>query len=96
MLKKEENTIGLFANSVKSITFTKDSNNVASTHKIRMELLFNNLKYKTMEPQTKARWVDEKRLSFTDISDMCGFSSLSHFSRYVRTNLGAKPSDFWE
>ena len=49
-----------------------------------------------MEPQTKARWGDEKRLSFTDISDMFGFSSLSHFSRYVRTNLGAKPSDFRE
>ena len=33
------------------------------------------------------------RYSFTDISDMFGFSSLSHFSRYVQTNLGAKPSD---
>ena len=32
-------TIGIFANSVKSVTFAKDSNNVASTHKIRMELL---------------------------------------------------------
>jgi hypothetical protein len=30
------------------------------------------------------------------ISDMFGFSSLSHFSRYVQTNLGAKPSDFRE
>ena len=28
--------------------------------------------------------------------DMFGFSSLSHFSRYVQTNLGAKPSDFRE
>jgi len=36
------------------------------------------------------------RYSFTDISDMFGFSSLSHFSRYVLTNLGAKPSDFRE
>ena len=36
------------------------------------------------------------RYSFTDISDMFGFSSLSHFSRYVQTNLGAKPSDFRE
>lgn len=34
------------------------------------------------------------RYSFTDISDMFGFSSLSHFSRYVLTNLGAKPSEF--
>ena len=31
-----------------------------------------------------------------DISDMFGFSSLTHFSRYVQTNLGAKPSDFRE
>ena len=36
------------------------------------------------------------RYSFTDICDMFGFSSLSHFSRYVQTNLGAKPSDFRE
>ena len=36
------------------------------------------------------------RYSFTDISDMFGFSSLSHFSRYVQTNLGAKPSEFRE
>lgn len=28
--------------------------------------------------------------------DMFGFSSLSHFSRYVQTNLEAKPSDFRE
>jgi AraC-like DNA-binding protein len=36
------------------------------------------------------------RYSFTDISDMFGFSSLSHFSRYVQTNLGAKPSELRE
>ena len=36
------------------------------------------------------------RYSFTDISEMFGFSSLSHFSRYVLTNLGAKPSGFRE
>ena len=36
------------------------------------------------------------RYSFTDISDMFGFSSLSHFSRYVLTNLGAKPSELRE
>ena len=47
----------------KSITFAADSNNVASTHKIRMGLLLvNNLKNKIMEPQTKVRWVDEKRV----------------------------------
>ena len=36
------------------------------------------------------------RYSFTDISNMFGFSSLSHFSRYVLTNLGAKPSELRE
>ena len=43
-----------------------------------------------------SRLLRDRRLSFTDISDMFGFSSLSHFSRYVQTNLGAKPSDFRE
>lgn len=43
-----------------------------------------------------SRLLRDRRLSFTDISDMFGFSSLSHFSRYVLTNLGAKPSDFRE
>ena len=43
-----------------------------------------------------SRLLRDRRLSFTDISDMFGFTSLSHFSRYVQTNLGAKPSDFRE
>ena len=43
-----------------------------------------------------SRLLRNRDLSFTDISDMFGFSSLSHFSRYVQTNLGAKPSDFRE
>ena len=43
-----------------------------------------------------SRLLRNRRLSFTDISDMFGFTSLSHFSRYVQTNLGAKPSDFRE
>ena len=43
-----------------------------------------------------SRLLRNRNLSFTDISDMFGFSSLSHFSRYVQTNLGAKPSDFRE
>ena len=43
-----------------------------------------------------SRLLRDCSLSFTDISDMFGFSSLSHFSRYVQTNLGAKPSDFRE
>jgi len=43
-----------------------------------------------------SRQLRDRSLSFSDISDMFGFSSLSHFSRYVQTNLGAKPSDFRE
>ena len=43
-----------------------------------------------------SRLLRDRRLSFTDISDMFGFSSLSHFSRYVQTNLGAKPSELRE
>lgn len=43
-----------------------------------------------------SRLLRDRSLSFTDISDIFGFTSLSHFSRYVQTNLGAKPSDFRE
>lgn len=43
-----------------------------------------------------SRLLRNRSLSFTDISDMFGFSSASHFTRYVQTNLGAKPSDFRE
>lgn len=43
-----------------------------------------------------SRRLRDRRLSFTEISDMFGFSSLSHFSRYVQTNLGVKPSEFRE
>ena len=43
-----------------------------------------------------SRLLRNRDLSFTDISDMFGFSSLSHFSRYLQTNLGAKPRDFRE
>ena len=43
-----------------------------------------------------SRLLRDRSLSFTVISEMFGFSSLSHFSRYVLTNLGAKPSDFRE
>ncbi|MBR1520585.1 MAG: AraC family transcriptional regulator [Bacteroidaceae bacterium] len=43
-----------------------------------------------------SRLLRDRRLSFTDISDMFGFSSLSHFTRYVQNNLGAKPSELRE
>jgi len=43
-----------------------------------------------------SRLLRDKSLSFTRISDMFGFTSLSHFSRYVQKNLGVKPSDFRE
>ena len=43
-----------------------------------------------------SRLLRDRTLSFTDISDRFGFSSLSHFTRYVQNYLGAKPSDFRE
>ncbi|MBO7418671.1 MAG: AraC family transcriptional regulator [Bacteroidaceae bacterium] len=43
-----------------------------------------------------SRLLRDRSLSFTEISDMFDFSSLSHFSRYVQNNLGVKPSDFRE
>jgi len=36
----------------------------------------------------------DKSLSLTDIADMYGFTSQSHFTRYVQQNLGAPPSAF--
>ncbi|MBR1882580.1 MAG: AraC family transcriptional regulator [Muribaculaceae bacterium] len=43
-----------------------------------------------------SRLLRNRRLSFTDIADMFGFSSPAHFSRYVQKNLGAKPSELRE
>ena len=43
-----------------------------------------------------SRQLRDRSLSLTDISDMFGFSSTAHFSRYVQNNLGARPSDFRE
>ena len=43
-----------------------------------------------------SRCLRDRSLTFTDIADMFGFSSMSHFTRYVVNNLGAKPSDFRE
>lgn len=40
------------------------------------------------------RLLRSKRLTFTEISDMFGFSSESYFSRYVQKYLGAPPSVF--
>lgn len=61
---------------------------------------------KKLSGRTAGFWIDryatialtrllrDKRLSLTDISDQFGFSSQSHFSRYVQKNLGISPSDF--
>ena len=35
-----------------------------------------------------SRLLRDRRLTLTDISDMFGFSSLSHFSQYLQTYLG--------
>lgn len=43
-----------------------------------------------------SRQLRDRSRSLTEISDMYGFSSPAHFSRYVLKNLGAKPSDFRE
>lgn len=43
-----------------------------------------------------SRCLRDRSLTFTDIADMFGFSSPAHFSRYVQTNLGARPSDLRE
>ena len=43
-----------------------------------------------------SRQLRDRSLSLADIAEQFGFSSLSHFSRYVVNNLGAKPSDFRE
>ena len=43
-----------------------------------------------------SRLLRDRSLSFTDISDMFGFTSLSHFSRYVQKNLGVKPTELRE
>ena len=43
-----------------------------------------------------SRLLRDRRLTFTEIAEMFGFSSLSYFSLYVQRNLGAKPSDFRE
>lgn len=40
------------------------------------------------------RLLRSKRLTFTEISDMFGFSSESYFSRYVKKYLGVPPSEF--
>lgn len=38
-------------------------------------------------------YLNNPRLSFTQIADMMGFSSLNYFTRYVRKNLGKSPSE---
>ncbi len=43
-----------------------------------------------------SRLLRNRSLTFTDIADLFGFSSQSHFSRYVQKYLGAKPTDFRE
>lgn len=39
-----------------------------------------------------SRLLRNKSLTFSQISDMFGFSSLAYFSRYVKQNLGVMPS----
>lgn len=41
-----------------------------------------------------ARLLHARRLTFTEITNLFGFSSESYFCRYVQKHLGASPSDF--
>ena len=41
-----------------------------------------------------SRQLCDKKRSFTELSDIYGFSSPSYFSRYVQKCLGVSPSDF--
>ena len=43
-----------------------------------------------------SRQLRDKKLSFTELTDLYGFSSPSYFSRYVQKYLGVSPSDFRE
>ena len=40
------------------------------------------------------RYLDDERLSLTQISDRMNFASLSYFSRYCSKHLGLSPSDY--
>ena len=40
------------------------------------------------------KYLDDERLSLTQISEMMGFSSLSYFSRYCTKHLGQSPSEY--
>ena len=43
-----------------------------------------------------SRQLRDKKRSFTELTDLYGFSSPSYFSRYVQKYLGASPTDFRE
>lgn len=43
-----------------------------------------------------SRLLRDRTMSFTDITDLYGFSSISYFTRYVQKYLGAAPTDFRE
>ena len=40
------------------------------------------------------RYLNDERLSLTQIAERMNFSSLPHFSRYCKKNLGQSPSDY--
>ena len=43
-----------------------------------------------------SRQLRDKKRSFTELTDLYGFSSPSYFSRYVQKYLGASPSELRE
>ena len=40
------------------------------------------------------KYLDDERLSLTQISELMNFTSLSYFSRYCSKHLGQSPSDY--
>lgn len=40
------------------------------------------------------KYLDDERLSLTQISEMMNFSSLSYFSRYCTKHMGQSPSEY--
>ncbi len=50
--------------------------------------------FKTYKLNRAAELIKEHRYTLSEISDMTGFSSLSHFSRSFKKQFGTNPSSF--
>lgn len=52
--------------------------------------------YKTLKMQAAKQWIKENELSYTEISDRLGFSSLHHFSAAFKKFTGLSPSKYFQ